>query len=168
VGSWGSLNFNMVGTYTGKWEFEPAKGFGKFDCVGFYGPQCGTPTPKWRHKFRTVWTTPWNMDIAATWRHIDAVTEETESNNLILNQGGGVTVATDRRLDKRDYLDLALSWNVDRSLTVRAGVNNVFDKDPPIVSSIIADPAIFGNGNTFPQIYDTLGRLFFISLTAKW
>jgi hypothetical protein len=25
------------------------------------------------------------------------------------------------------------------------------------------DPAIFGNGNTFPQMYDTLGRLIFIS-----
>ena len=43
----------------------------------------------------------------------------------------------------------------------------VFDRDPPIVSSIIADPAIFGNGNTFPQVYDTLGRLIFVNLTIK-
>jgi iron complex outermembrane recepter protein len=165
MGTWGSLNLNALGTYVNKWEFEPIKGQGKFDCVGFYGPQCGTPTPKWRHKVRATWTTPWNFDFAATWRHIDSALAETESSNPLLN---APTDATDRLLEKRDYLDLAFSWAVDKSLTVRAGVNNVFDKDPPIVSSVIADPAIFGNGNTFPQIYDTLGRLFFINLTAKW
>ena len=165
LGSWGSLNLNAVGTYVNKWELEPLKGFGKFDCVGLYGPSCTTPNPKWRHKVRATWTTPWNVDLAATWRHIDAVRAETTSGNPLL---AGTTPETDRQLDKRDYLDLAASWAIDKSLTIRAGVNNVFDKDPPLVSSIIADPAIFGNGNTFPQIYDTLGRLVFVNLTAKW
>ena len=165
LGNWGSLNLNGVGTWLGKWEFEPIKGLGKFDCKGLYGPSCGTPKPKWRHKVRATWTTPWNLDLAATWRHIDAVQAETTSGNSLL---AGATPATDRQLDKRDYLDLAAVWTVDKSLTVRVGVNNVFDKDPPIVSSVIADPAIFGNGNTFPQVYDTLGRLVFINLTAKF
>ena len=51
---------------------------------------------------------------------------------------------------------------------VRAGVNNVLDKDPPITSGTLADPSIFGNGNTFPQVYDSLGRLFFLNVTAKF
>ena len=165
LGSWGSLNLNGVGTFVNKWEYEPIKGLGKADCVGFYGPTCGTPIPEWRHKIRATWTTPWNVDLAATWRHIDAVQLETTSGNPVIS---GLVDETDRRIDKRDYLDLAASWAIDKSLTIRAGVNNVFDKDPPIVSSIIADPAIFGNGNTFPQIYDTLGRLVFINLTAKF
>jgi len=25
---------------------------------------------------------------------------------------------------------------------------------------------VFGNGNTFPQVYDTLGRYIFINVTA--
>ena len=43
----GSSGFgiNFVGTYVDKWEFEPIKGNGKFDCVGLVGPQCGTPIP---------------------------------------------------------------------------------------------------------------------------
>jgi iron complex outermembrane recepter protein len=170
MGSWGSLNLNAIGTYVNKWEFEPIKGLGKFDCVGFYGPQCGTPTPKWRHKVRGTWTTPWNVDIAATWRHIDKVTVEFESGNSILNGSGTLSPAdpTDKTLGSRDYLDLAAVWTINKTFSLRGGVNNVFDKDPPIVSSVIADPAIFGNGNTFPQIYDTLGRLIFLNLTAKW
>ena len=64
-------------------------------------------------------------------------------------------------------------WNVDKNFTIRGGVNNMFDRDPPLVSSTagafpaIAGPAI-GNGNTYPQAYDTLGRNFFVNITAKF
>jgi len=39
----------------------------------------------------------------------------------------------------------------------------VFDRDPPL-SGIVG--AGFGNGNTYPQVYDALGRRFFFNLTA--
>jgi outer membrane receptor protein involved in Fe transport len=71
-------------------------------------------------------------------------------------------------LGARDYLDVALSWTINKTFAVRAGVNNVFDRDPPIVGSGTADPSIFGNGNTFPQTYDTLGRYVFMNLMAKF
>ena len=165
VGRFGSLNFNYNGSWLDKWEFEPIKGLGKFDCAGFVGPQCGFPLPKYRHKARVTWTTPWNVDLAVTWRHIGKVQNETLSGDPDLS---GATLNTDRELASRDYLDLAFSWVIDKSLTVRGGVNNVLDKDPPIISSVFAGPAIFGNGNTFPGTYDTLGRTIFIGLTAKW
>jgi outer membrane receptor protein involved in Fe transport len=156
---------HFVGTWVNEWVFEPIKNAGKFDCAGLYGSQCGTPNPEWRHKLRLSWATPVNVDLAATWRHIDAVDIEGTSSNPLLNDPA--PAATDRTLGARDYLDLALAWNISKVFTLRTGVNNVFDKDPPIVSSIIADPAIFGNGNTFPQVYDTLGRVFFFNLAMK-
>jgi outer membrane receptor protein involved in Fe transport len=165
LGGMGNLGVHFVGTWVNEWEFEPIKGAGKFDCVGLYGSQCGTPNPEWRHKLRLSWSTPWNVDLAATWRHIDAVDIEGTSSNALLNDPS--PAQTDRTLGARDYLDLALAWNISKVFTFRAGMNNVFDRDPPIVSSIIADPAIFGNGNTFPQVYDTLGRVFFLNLAMK-
>jgi outer membrane receptor protein involved in Fe transport len=42
----------------------------------------------------------------------------------------------------------------------------VFDRDPPLTSQ--SGPSIFGNGNTFPQVYDALGRRVFVGLTAKF
>jgi outer membrane receptor protein involved in Fe transport len=93
------------------------------------------------------------------------VQQETLSGNPLLS---AATLNTDRELAKRDYIDIAASWAIDKSLTIRAGINNIADKDPPIVSSVLADPAQFGNGNTFPSTYDTLGRTVFIGLTAKW
>lgn len=164
LGRYGSLNLSGTGSWSPKWEFEPFKGQGKYDCAGLFGINCGVPLPKWRHKVRATWTTPWNLDLAFTWRHIGSTKAEGTSGNPLL---AAAVSPSDEKLDKRDYLDIAASWTVDKSLTLRAGVNNVFDKDPPIASGDVL-PVGFGNGNTFPQMYDTLGRLVFIGATLKW
>ena len=164
----GTLGLNFLGTWLRKWDFEPIKGEGRFNCAGLFGPQCSQakgPLPKWRHKVRATWATPWDVQAAVTWRHVNHIDNETTSSNPLL---AADTDATDTRLGHRDYFDAVLTWNVNKTFLLRAGVNNIFDKDPPIVSSILADPAIFGNGNTFPQMYDTLGRLVFVSGVAKF
>lgn len=165
LGSYGRLGFHFLGTLVSKWEFEPIKGLGKFDCVGYVGGQCGTPNPKWRHKFRATWSTPWNVEVAATWRHISKIMNETTSGDPLL---AGATDGIDRELPKRDYLDLAASWRINKTFSLTGGVNNVTDKDPPIVSQTLAGPSLYGNGNTFPGVYDTLGRLVFVNLQAKF
>lgn len=52
--------------------------------------------------------------------------------------------------------------NFTKRITLQAGVNNVFDRDPPL--------AVFGgtNGNSYAQSYDVLGRHFFVNMTAKF
>ena len=46
------------------------------------------------------------------------------------------------------------------------GVNNLLDKDPPIIASGIL--SAFGNGNTFPGVYDALGRTVFAGATVTF
>ena len=62
------------------------------------------------------------------------------------------------------YLDLSASWKVVKNLELRAGINNLFDKDPPIVSSNVAGS---GATNSFPT-YDQLGRQLYVAFTAKF
>ena len=50
----------------------------------------------------------------------------------------------------------------------RFGVNNVFDKDPPIVGQNAKLSGTFGNGNTYPNVYDALGRYFFAGFTGNF
>jgi outer membrane receptor protein involved in Fe transport len=164
----GTLGLNFLGSWLNKWEYEPLKGAGKFDCAGYFGPQCSQsrgPLPKWRHKVRATWSTPWDVQMAVTWRHINKIANESMSSNPLL---AGPTDFTDRELGARDYFDIAASWNINKNFFVLAGINNIFDKDPPIVSNGLAGPSIFGNGNTFPQLYDALGRLVFVSAVAKF
>jgi outer membrane receptor protein involved in Fe transport len=55
---------------------------------------------------------------------------------------------------------------VFEDFTLRAGINNLFDKDPPAIAQGLLSS--FGNGNTYPGVYDPLGRMLFVGLTAKF
>ena len=62
------------------------------------------------------------------------------------------------------YMDVAVAWQVHPKLTIRAGVNNILDRDPPLIENSIVGGA---NPNTYPT-YDLLGRHLFLSLSAKF
>jgi outer membrane receptor protein involved in Fe transport len=81
-------------------------------------------------------------------------------------------IPTHKRLGSRGYLDVQGSYSfsevgVFKSVNARLGINNLLDKDPPLVGQDTC-PAVFCNGNTFPQVYDTLGRFVFLGLTADF
>ncbi|MEF9930217.1 MAG: TonB-dependent receptor [Massilia sp.] len=154
LGAWGSLNLSLMGTYLKEFKQQDLPGGDTRDCAGLHGPTCGVPLPKWRHKVRAVWGTPWNgVELGATWRYVRGVDLDTESE------------PADASLGARNYLDLVGSWQINRNFTLRAGMNNALDKDPPL-SGVVA--AVYGNGNTYPQVYDAMGRHIFLNLTAKF
>lgn len=170
AGEWGRFGVAFNGTYLDKLTTEEIKGEGSYDCVGYYGAnKCESPNPKWRHKLRGTWATPWNVDLALTWRHINAVKLQNLSDNPLLNDGdlseGHGTNPVDRELGKRDYLDFAATYTYKRNYTLMLGINNVFDRDPPLTSQLATG---LGNGNTYPSTYDALGRRIFLSATARF
>jgi outer membrane receptor protein involved in Fe transport len=165
LAAYGGLGLSFLGTYVKELKTEPIPGLGEYDCAGYYGVTCGTPIPKWRHKLRATWTTPWIFDLALTWRHMDKVKIDASSSNPLLN---GAFAPITAELGKRDYFDISGSVNLTKKITLRAGVNNVFDKDPPISDSTGVVGAPFGNGNTYPQVYDALGRKIFASITVQF
>ena len=165
IKDWGSVNVSFVGTWLNKFEVQPIAGQGSYDCAGLFGVICGTPLPQFRSKLRGTWNTPWfNTALSLAWRYYDSVDIDAGSSNPLL---AAPFNPVNGKLDSQNYIDLALSWQIDKNFTLYAGCNNVFDQDPPIISSTIAGPA-FGNGNTYPQVYDSLGRNFFLSVTAKF
>ncbi|HEY3888587.1 MAG TPA: TonB-dependent receptor [Caulobacteraceae bacterium] len=184
MGDWGSLDFNFSGTYTFNFIDEPDKRIGHFNCVGLFGATCGGaiangfdggPIPAWRHKFRLTWGTPWdNLSLSVQWRYISAVKPDVSSSNPLLTCGCGAKFGNGQdpvdNIPAFNYIDLGAIWRVRDGVTVRAGVNNVTDKDPPVVDQLnfgLSGPPV-GNGNTFPGVYDVLGRTFFIGLTADF
>jgi iron complex outermembrane receptor protein len=63
-----------------------------------------------------------------------------------------------------NYLDLAASWDVSKHLQLRGGINNVFDKDPPLASFEI----VSGGAPNYYEFYDGLGRQLYLAMTAKF
>jgi outer membrane receptor protein involved in Fe transport len=154
---------SFIGTLLKKLETEEIPGDGFYDCVGLYGAnRCGTPNAKWRHKLRATWQTPWNADLALTWRHYGKVSIQESSSQPLLKANFN---AVDSVLAKRDWIDLAATWNMTKNLSLVVGVNNVLDKDPPITGQLFTGT---GNGNTYPGVYDAFGRKVFVNLTANF
>ena len=162
ITDWGSVGVTLVGTYVNTFKFQI--GSVTADCAGHFGTICGTPIPTWRSKLRGTWNTPWSWNAALTWRYFDSVTLDSSTGSPALQSGFN---PPDQKLGTQNYIDLAASWDVNKNFTIYGGCNNIFDRDPPVLSSSIAGPP-FGNGNTYPQVYDTLGRQFFVSVTAKF
>ena len=73
--------------------------------------------------------------------------------------------SVDRELAAQNYLDISASYNLTKNLSLSGGINNVLDRDPPVSSKVGSG---FGNGNTYPQVYDAMGRRRFLGLTAKF
>lgn len=158
----GQLDLSFIGTRLMKFEQEPVPGLGVFDCAGYWGSgTCGTPLPKWRHKLRTTWSTPWNFDLSATWRYIGPVKDEVTSSNPLLS---GTVQEVQAKFDAVNYFDISARYVLNKNFAVRLAVNNLFDKDPPLG----ATGAPYGNGNTFPVVYDALGRKIALNLTATF
>lgn len=163
---WGGLSVGLVGTYTKNFVTQPISGGGTYECAGLYGVTCNVPQPKWRHRAKLSWTTPWNITSTLTWRHIGSAEFDGNSKNAFLNQG--YINAIDAKVKATNYIDLSASWKVRTGLTLRAGANNLFDKDPPRGDANNTGAFGGGNGNMFPQLYDTLGRNVFMSVTADF
>ncbi len=164
LNAYGSLGLSMNGTLLKTYEVEQIVGDGKYDCVGLYNnaANCGQPSPKWRHKIRGNWNTPWDIDLAMTWRYFSKSDLEGTSNNPLLKS----TVApVESHFNAVNYIDFAASWNINKTFTLSGGINNLLDRDPPITSKYGQG---VGNGNTFPSMYDALGRKLFINLSAKF
>ncbi len=150
LGGLGELSFNLVGTYLDKLTYVSGiPGDVPTECKGKYsGALCGVPNPDWRHHFRMGWETPWNVDLSLTWRYY------AEATNIVPATAANI----DYELGARSYFDLAGNWAVTEKASILLGINNVLDKDPPISSAV----GTTGNGNTFPQTYDALGRWIFM------
>lgn len=156
MGGNGDLALNATGTYLIDLVTESLPGSTPFDCASFYGDDCGSPNPEWRHFATATWMSPYDLDLNVTWRHFSNVTAYAG-----LDGTGGVGAAEgsfDEELGAQNYFDLGASYSGIENVTLRFGVNNVFDREPPLSSSVGAG---FGNGNTYPSTYDALGRYLF-------
>jgi outer membrane receptor protein involved in Fe transport len=163
----GRLDFNLTGTYTAHYVVEEYAGSGTYDCAGLYGVTCGTPDPHWRHKARVSWTTPWKVTASLQWRFIGASKVDINEPNPLLQAYPGLVDTVDAKIGDYNYFDATVQWKVKDGLVLRAGCNNLFDVNPPFgdANNLGVYP---GNGNTFPQLYDTLGRNLFVGLTADF
>lgn len=149
LGAYGNLNFNVLSTWVEKYESQTTNVDPVNDFVGSIGSGTGSATPEWRHTVNLGWD--WDkLSMTATGRYID------EMINAATITGG-----TGTGVDSMWYLDLRGTYDLNDTVQLRMGVNNVTNEEPPLYSPNI-------QSNTDPSTYDVLGRRYFIGINARF
>lgn len=131
--SFGDFGFRLIGTYLSERKIN-STGFAE-DEVNTLGEQS---RPRWRHRFVTNYN---YGDFAATlnmtYRHNTVLSRDWSPNQNDYNDVPSYT-----------QFDLTTRYNVTQNLQVRAGLLNMFDRNPA------RQPGVYSQG----QYYDILGR----------
>ena len=163
LGGIGRMNVSFVGTWLD--ELVTFDGITvPVDCVGYHGGLCGTPSPKWRHQMRVGLDTKMGVGVSVRWRYFDGVVQDRSSTNPNL---AGTTQPANLRIPSVSYFDLALTADVGDHFKFRLGANNLLDKTPPLTAGA-ACPAGPCNGNSWAQVYDSLGRYVYAGVTLDF
>jgi iron complex outermembrane recepter protein len=180
LGGIGNLSASFIGTKLKKYEVDNGLPGGVYDCAGLYGSVCSgsvvassAPMPKWRHKARLGLQMPNGIGLSVQWRHIGKVKAETLSDDQTLQ--GEFPLDPGLHIKSFNYFDLASTFTIGDHYNFRMGVNNAFDKRPPLVtggSAVLGGsnlcPAGPCNGNTYPGTWDALGRYFYAGATLNF
>ncbi|VXC84009.1 conserved hypothetical protein [Sphingomonas sp. 8AM] len=157
-GEIGSFAVSLNGSLATRQDYQIAPGTPMRACSGYFGFLCGSPTPKWRHVVGLHWRMPQDRGgIGLTWRYTDAVRLTTVSRPV------DVPFPLISRIPAYSYFDASANVRVTRFLDLRVNVQNLFDKDPPLLET----GAVWnGFWNTFPAYYTVTGRVIRAGLTA--
>ncbi len=189
IGSWGNLSFSFVGTWLD--ELITDNGVSDpYDCAGFYGPICGIPNPEWRHKMRLTYVHPDGYGLSVQWRYFSGVDVENSAcgtppaggtaaeinacSQNALAAPIGAYAPFNAQIPSQSYIDLTFTARIGDHYNFRLGVNNIFDRAPPIIGAnggntvINACPGVVCSGNTFPNVYDAMGRYIFAGVTLDF
>ena len=138
----GTVSAKVSGTYMLKKETDPVSGLenDEYDCVDDYASNGCFAQPVWRHTMTVNFTPDSWWSVSAKWRYFGSV-------------GGLGDGSVDDHIAAQSYFDLKASFDVNEHVGFLVGVNNIFDKEPPLVGGNYST-----NANTFAGYYDTLGR----------
>jgi len=150
----GSLNFDYAATVLDTNYTIAIPGDDKVECADAYAGPCGLPAPEYNHRFLATWVTPYDLTVSATWRHIGETTlyGTTSSTNL------------EDKMEERNYLDLAATYEYNENVQVRFGANNLLGDDAPVTTAVGTGT---GNNNTYPGLFD-VSRFFFAGATYRF
>ena len=154
----GSFRTNLVGTYVLKREttFTPNDEATSVDCAGLINARC-FPSPKWRHTASVAYDSHSFWAVTARWRFLGKVKYERAF------QAGPPDLIAGDNLGGQSYFDLNAVFRFMGTHDVVLGVNNILDKEPPLVGGSLST-----NGNTIAGFYPTLGRYLFANVTLRW
>ena len=146
----GDVGVNALVSWMDTYKTLPPPGLPETESVGLVGGLIGASFPEWKSNLQVSYQLN-ALTFGTQWRFIDSMRDSNpELNYPIASQ---------------DYFDLFASYAIDEGvldgLTVRAGVENVTNEDPPLLPSAV-------QANTDPSQYDVLGRRYYVNASYRF
>lgn len=140
----------LISYETKEADFLPSMDYS--DTVSYFGAGLGQSFPKWKANLNTR-VNFGDFEFSLRGRYIDGMKNRlsAEFAGEPSPTGTGAVV----------YWDTSLAYNFSENYTVRLGVNNLFDKQPPTYSPNV-------QSGTEPSLYDVIGRRIAISANIKF
>ncbi|MDP8913987.1 MAG: TonB-dependent receptor [Pseudomonadota bacterium] len=172
------LRLSANGNHTTKSRFQATPSSFNRECVGFYSVSCDPPLPRYSANVRTTLGIG-ESDISLSWRYISSTRYEPRTGPNAttppapgtVGSFGSVDPATVvgayRSISDYNFFDLAFQHEVSENMRMTIVVQNLFDKDPPDVGNTIGTTA-FNSGNTYPSVYDPLGRRYTVAVNLRF
>lgn len=150
AGNLGTFNIGYNGTITDENTFLPFEGDSPLTCAGEFGDDCDDPIPEYKHRVTTRWANgPFTAQLL--WRHIGSTTDDNEGRVFAVEE-----------IDAFNYFDISGSWQINDTLTLTGGIDNLLDEEPAILGENQEQ------ANTYPATYDVFGRTYFVKATARF
>jgi outer membrane receptor protein involved in Fe transport len=150
----------LVGTDLLNYKVDPLPGVNsqaQYDCAGKINSSCGNP--KWRHIVNLGYSRDW-WSVNVRWRHFGALNYVNTDGSLATTDH--LVANHDHKISAYNWLDLSGTFKLGSRLNLTVGVNNITDRQPPLVGN-----SLTFNANT-PGGYDELGRYFFTNISMKF
>jgi iron complex outermembrane receptor protein len=107
------------------------------------------------------WTLYWGMNFVGS-----SSNQERFGGNTTTYRGEEVRVVL--KTDAVTYHNFSVAYDFDFGLTARVGVSNVFDENPPRLTTLnLGEVDTVGNSAFYSQ-YDWFGRRFFVNFTQEF
>jgi iron complex outermembrane recepter protein len=161
----GRLTLGFDGNWTHKSEFQSTPTSEPRECAGYYSVNCESIQPKFSWTQRTTLSVR-DFDLSLQWQYIGPENYEPQA---ITDDGGPAfaPLSQYQHIDAYSYFNLTARWKATKDLQLTFVVQNLFDKQPPIVGSTIGYYN-YNYANTYPATYDVQGRRFGLNLNMHF
>ncbi|AKH42550.1 Vitamin B12 transporter BtuB precursor [Croceibacterium atlanticum] len=168
IGIPGTFSTNVNFTYLDRFATTPDQvAIPLTDYAGTLGGgEVGTQSGSYRWKLFTRFNySVGPATIALQWQHKPSIDSVAAATNETTNVAGAPAY---------DLFNLTGRYEITDNVTIRGGIDNLFDKSPPYVGYFTDD--VIGDGTPrfgraanpyYPSQYDVLGRRFFLAVNVK-
>ncbi len=136
------------------------------NCVELYGNRCGDPVPKWQVNSQLSLT---SGPVGLSFQHRYLSKSFDNRQVRFPNPARNITrefTPIDRPssfIDDYHIFDASVNFDINDNFEMTLGVENVFDRDPPVPGDAADE-----QNNTYPSRFDPFGRRFFVSARTRF